>query len=84
MTIATPTSGSTLSKRGEICKEAGSMRDLLTAILGNPYNEESNPDGCINLGTAENYMMLQHVADFANENVLSTFKPLFLLRQDAR
>ncbi|KAF1991893.1 aminotransferase [Aulographum hederae CBS 113979] len=35
-------------------------------IFGNPYDPEKNPNGVINLGTAENYCMLDAVTEFAN------------------
>lgn len=43
-----------LSSRGAELIANGSPWDKLSQILANPYQPESNPDGFVNLGTAEN------------------------------
>ncbi|OCL13814.1 1-aminocyclopropane-1-carboxylate synthase 1 [Glonium stellatum] len=42
------------------------MRDLASAILGDNvmFGSETNPEGLVNIGTAENYSMLDEVANF--------------------
>ncbi|KAF2841823.1 PLP-dependent transferase [Patellaria atrata CBS 101060] len=60
----------TLGKRGAILASKDSLRDKFEAILSNPYHPDTNPDGFINIGTAENYVMLEEVVEFANENRL--------------
>lgn len=43
-----------LSQRGQELAASGSMLDKFKAILGNPYDPDTNPDGIVNIGTAEN------------------------------
>jgi hypothetical protein len=58
-----------LSARGEVFREVGKERDHYDEIWGNSYHPDRNPAGVINLGTSENYVMLQDVADYINKNV---------------
>ena len=62
-------SNSGLSSRGKDLWKEGGMRDMLNKIFDNPYAPETNPSGFINIGVAENYMMVDEVADFANKYV---------------
>ena len=43
-----------LSKRGVKLSESGATLDKFKEILGNPYDPETNRNGIINIGTAEN------------------------------
>ncbi|KAI9729251.1 MAG: hypothetical protein M1834_007043 [Cirrosporium novae-zelandiae] len=56
---------STLSSRGRELA-AHSIRDLFRTVMSSPYDPDTNPDGFINMGTAENYSMLQDVTDFVD------------------
>lgn len=42
---------------------------MLNKIFDNPYDPKTNPDGFINIGVAENYMMIDEVAEFANKHI---------------
>jgi hypothetical protein len=42
----------------------------------NVYDADTNPTGVINLGTAENFIMMNEAAKFVNEKV--TRSPAFL------
>lgn len=46
--------GSSLSDRGLDLAKAGAMMDMFKTILENPYDPDKNPDGFVNIGTAEN------------------------------
>jgi hypothetical protein len=61
--------GNGLSPRGQELKETGAIRNHFSTIWANEYNAESNPTGVVNLGTAENFVMMGEVAKFVNENV---------------
>ena len=43
-----------LSDRGTELSSVGGIIDTFKAILGNPYDPDTNPDGFVNIGTAEN------------------------------
>lgn len=43
-----------LAPRGVELAKAGEALGFFKTILSNPYDPDSNPDGFINLGTAEN------------------------------
>ena len=58
-----------LSKRGEKFREAGSVRDEFAVIWSDAYHIEKNPGGTVNLGTSENYVMVDDVAKFVQQNV---------------
>jgi hypothetical protein len=58
-----------LSTRGERFREAGAVRDQTAAIWADAYHIDRNPGGTLNLGTSENYIMLDEIAKFAQENV---------------
>ena len=45
---------SSLSKRGQGLMAGSDFVDKLKRILDNPYDPVSNPEGIVNLGTAEN------------------------------
>lgn len=49
-----PAHDSTLSDRGLDLAKAGVMMDMFKTILKNPYHPDDNPDGFVNIGTAEN------------------------------
>ena len=42
-----------LSERGSQLSASGATLDKFKQILGNAYDSDANPDGIINLGTAE-------------------------------
>lgn len=48
------TKHTTLAKRGAELAAAPSIRDKFRTILKDPYDPDTNPDGFINLGVAEN------------------------------
>ena len=48
----------TLSQRGLELAAPGGMLEKFKAILGDPYDPETNPNGFINMGTAENVCFL--------------------------
>ena len=58
-----------MSDRVEEFFQAGKVRDHFGEIWSNSYHPERNPNGIINLGTSENYVVLEDVADFVNQNV---------------
>jgi len=71
-----PASETGLSSRGLVYEAAGAIRQLVATIWGDTYNE-SNPNGTIDLGTSENYIMNNDVANFIKANVrLVSFKAL--------
>jgi 1-aminocyclopropane-1-carboxylate synthase len=57
-----------LSVRGERFQKAGAVRQRFAEIWddANIYHAEENPTGMINMGTAENYVMMSEVSDFVN------------------
>lgn len=57
----------TLSSRGQHLAQQPSYRAFATPVLRDLYHSEHNPTGTINLGQAENYLMLPEVAAFANK-----------------
>jgi 1-aminocyclopropane-1-carboxylate synthase len=61
------TKESTLSSRGLALASQPSFRAFATPVLNNLYDSESNPNGNVNLGAAENYLMLPRVAEFTNK-----------------
>jgi hypothetical protein len=65
-----PTSETGLSSRGLQYESAGAIRKLVATIWEDTYNHESNPNGTIDLGTSENYIMNNDVANFIKANVL--------------
>jgi hypothetical protein len=60
-----------LSSRGERYTKAGRVREQLMQIWEDKYHIEENPTGFLNLGTAENYVMLDEVTNFINEQVIT-------------
>ncbi|KAL1297239.1 hypothetical protein AAFC00_004800 [Neodothiora populina] len=58
----------TLSDRGR-ATAATSMRSILSPILADRYNPSSNPDGWVDMGTAENYNMTSDISGFANKHM---------------
>lgn len=70
-----PTSESTLSSRGQHLAHQPSYRSFATPVLRDLYHPTTNPNGNINLGQAENYLMLPEVASFANQTLQA--KPEF-------
>jgi hypothetical protein len=64
-----PTSDTGLSSRGLEFESAGAIRELVATIWEDTYHHESNQNGTIDLGTAENYVMNNDVAAFIKENV---------------
>ena len=63
---------STLSSRGLALASQPSFRAFATPVLQNIYDPKDNPNGIINLGAAENYIMLPRVADFTNKHFHAT------------
>ena len=63
----------TLSTRG-LATAKTSMRKILSPILSDNYDPETNPAGYVNMGTAENYIMTPDVSAFANEKMRTTAK----------
>jgi len=63
----------TLSSRGRATANT-SMRKILTPILADNYDLETNPTGYVNMGTAENYIMTPAVSAFANQTIRTTSK----------
>jgi hypothetical protein len=61
-----------LSDYGEDFREAGDIRTHFFRIWGDSYDYETNPGGMVNLGTEENYTMLEDVAAYLNLNVSSS------------
>ena len=57
-----------LSSRGLEYESAGAIRSLVAAIWEDTYSQASNPNGTIDLGTSENYIMNSNVAAFIKEN----------------
>ncbi|KAI7212947.1 PLP-dependent transferase [Hortaea werneckii] len=55
---------STLAPRGAELADGPSLRELFGGILGDKYEKETNPNGMINIGTAENYIMIPEVSQF--------------------
>lgn len=55
----------TLAPRGVELAANSDVLDLFRTILSNPYDPDENPDGYINIGTSENYIMLDEVARFS-------------------
>jgi hypothetical protein len=58
-----------LSLRGQALVKEGGIRKHFTSVWENVYYADSNPTGVINLGTAENFIMMNEVANFVNEKV---------------
>jgi hypothetical protein len=58
-----------LSPRGQDLIKWGGVRKHFSTIWENTYHIERNPSGVIDLGTAENYIMMEEVAKFVNEKV---------------
>ena len=54
MLIETP-----LSHRGAEIASHGGLAGKFKKILGNPYDPDSNPDGFVNMGVAENVHSLR-------------------------
>lgn len=46
--------GSTLAERGLDLATAGGAIEKFKTILSDPYDPDDNPDGFVNIGTAEN------------------------------
>jgi 1-aminocyclopropane-1-carboxylate synthase len=61
-----------LSVRGERFQKAGAVRLRFAEIWddANIYHATENPTGMINMGTAENYVMMSDVSDFVNTQVV--------------
>ncbi|GAB1738717.1 hypothetical protein NU219Hw_g3512t1 [Hortaea werneckii] len=55
---------STLAPRGAELANGPSLRELFGGILGDKYDKDTNPNGMINIGTAENYIMIPEVSQF--------------------
>ncbi|KAI7339637.1 PLP-dependent transferase [Hortaea werneckii] len=55
---------STLAPRGAELADGPSLRELFGGILGDKYDKDTNPNGMINIGTAENYIMIPEVSQF--------------------
>jgi 1-aminocyclopropane-1-carboxylate synthase len=68
MSESTHTNG--LSSRGLSYVKEGGIRKHFATIWENVYDADINPTGVINLGTAENYIMMSDAARFVNEKVL--------------
>ncbi|KAL8942591.1 MAG: hypothetical protein Q9216_001573 [Gyalolechia sp. 2 TL-2023] len=57
----------TLSDRGQKNVSAGEAFDKLVEIFTNVYDKDSNPDGIISLGVAENGLMHKELAAYFNK-----------------
>ena len=62
----------TLSTRGLALASQPSYRAFATPVINNTYDPQTNPQGIINLGAAENYAMLPSVAAFTNAHFRAT------------
>ncbi|KAL9005587.1 MAG: hypothetical protein Q9188_001635 [Gyalolechia gomerana] len=62
----------TLSKRGQKNVSAGEAFDKLVEIFTNVYDKDSNPDGMISLGVAENGLMHEELASYFNKLDINT------------
>ena len=51
-------SSSGLLSRGSELSASGATLDKFKAILGNPYEPDTNPDGIVNIGVAENVKLV--------------------------
>jgi hypothetical protein len=56
MTVKT----TTLAARGLALASGDNLRELFGALLGNIYDPETNPNGILNIGTAENACVQFH------------------------
>ncbi|KAF2655230.1 PLP-dependent transferase [Lophiostoma macrostomum CBS 122681] len=61
---------STLSARGADLATGPNMRDQSSQILGKQWHPIDNPDALVNIGTAENNLMQEDVADFVKSKDL--------------
>ncbi|OTA36714.1 hypothetical protein BTJ68_03362 [Hortaea werneckii EXF-2000] len=59
---------STLAPRGAELADGPSLRELFGGILGDKYDKETNPNGMINIGTAENYTMIPEVSQYTQDH----------------
>ncbi|MCJ1463842.1 hypothetical protein MMC07_002451 [Pseudocyphellaria aurata] len=57
-----------LADRGLHFAQAGESLDKFKFVLSDPYHPDTNPDGFINMGIAENHNMLPEVAEFVNQH----------------
>ncbi|KAG9962673.1 PLP-dependent transferase, partial [Aureobasidium melanogenum] len=64
-------SEATLSDRGRAMAQT-SLRARLQPILSNTYHAKDNPNGIVDMGTAENHIMTKDVSDFANTKIRTT------------
>ncbi|KAI4725572.1 PLP-dependent transferase [Aureobasidium sp. EXF-10728] len=64
-------SEATLSERGRAMAKA-STRSSIELLLSNLYHPRENPDGIIDMGTADNHPMTRDVSDFANSKIRTT------------
>lgn len=67
---------STLSDRGAVLLTK-SIRFTFGDLLSDLYDPKTNPNGTINMGTAENYVMNKEVSDFANRKLVETNETTF-------
>ncbi|KAH0022045.1 PLP-dependent transferase, partial [Aureobasidium melanogenum] len=61
----------TLSERGRAMAQT-SLKARLQPILSNVYHPQDNPNGIVDMGTAENHIMTKDVSDFANTKIRTT------------
>ncbi|RPA72524.1 putative aminotransferase [Ascobolus immersus RN42] len=54
---------------------------IILKVWGNLYNKDTNPDGVINVGVAENYLPQKELTEWLNENV--KFSPVDLTYGDS-
>lgn len=59
---------STLGPRGAELAKGPDIRSLFEKFGSSPYNVKDNTDGFVNIGTAENYVMLPDIADFVSKH----------------
>ena len=59
---------STLAPRGAELANGPSLRDLFGGIAGDKYDKKTNPTGFVNIGTAENYIMIPEISKFTEEH----------------
>ncbi|KAG9556607.1 hypothetical protein KCU71_g11240, partial [Aureobasidium melanogenum] len=61
-------SEATLSGRGRAMAQT-SLRARLQPLLFNTCHPQSNPNGIVDMGTAENQIMTKDISDFANTKI---------------
>ncbi|KAF2020809.1 PLP-dependent transferase [Aaosphaeria arxii CBS 175.79] len=64
---------SSLGQRGVALASGPNLRDKATDILARQWDPVTNPDGAVNIGTAENHLMIEEVAEsIRSKNALNS------------